>query len=53
MRNLTLERKIVIFKTIAVSKIVLQLFITTVPKDILKELEKYKRLFSGKSMLLR
>ena len=53
MRKLTLERKIVIFKTIAILKIVLLLFITTVPKDILKELEKCKRLFSGKSLLLK
>ena len=32
MRNLTLEGKLVIFKTIAISKIVFQSFITTVPK---------------------
>ena len=34
MRRLTLEGKIVIFKTIAISKIVFQAFITTVPKHI-------------------
>ena len=32
MRKLTLEGKIVIFKTIVISKIVFQAFITTVPK---------------------
>ena len=31
MRNLTLEGKIVTFKTIAISKIVFQSFITAVP----------------------
>ena len=40
MRNLTLEGKIVIFKTIAISKIYFQSFITTVPKHIINELEK-------------
>ena len=34
MRRLTLEGKIVIFKTIAISKIVFQAFIATVPKHI-------------------
>ena len=32
MRRLTLEGKIVIFKTIAISKIVFQAFVRTVPK---------------------
>ena len=40
MRNLTLEGKIAIFKTIAISKIVFQSFIATVPKHIINELEK-------------
>ena len=38
MRRLTLEGKIVIFKTIAISKIVFQAFIATVPKHIVNEL---------------
>ena len=47
MRNLTLERKI-IFKTIAISKIFFKLFITTVLKYVVNELEKWlKRLFYG------
>ena len=46
MRKLTLEGKIVIFKTVAISKIVFQSFITTVPKHSVNELEKkYRRLF--------
>ena len=40
MRNLTLEGKIVIFKTIAISKIYFQSFIATVLKHIINELEK-------------
>ena len=53
MRRLTLEGKIVIFKTIAISKIVFQEFITTVPKHIFIELKKYKMLFFGIILLLR
>ena len=45
MRRLTLEEKIVIFKTIAISKIVFQAFITTVPKHILNELKKNTKCF--------
>ena len=45
MRNLTLEGKLVIFKTIAISKIVFQSFITTVPKNIINELEKIQKAF--------
>ena len=41
MRNLTIEAKIVIFKTIAISKIVFQSFITNVPKYVMnKKIEK-------------
>ena len=35
-----LSEKIVIFKTVAISKIVFQSFITTVPKLIINKLEK-------------
>ena len=45
MRNLTLEGKIVIFKTKAISKIVFQSFITTVPKYVVNELEKIQKAF--------
>ena len=44
MRKLTLERKIVIFKTIAISRIVFQAFIT-VPKHIVSELKKMQKAF--------
>ena len=45
MRRLTLEGKIVIFKTIAISKIVFQAFITTAPKHIVNELKKLQKAF--------
>ena len=45
-RNFTLEGNIVISKTIAVSKIVFQSFITTVPKHIINKLEKNTEGFS-------
>ena len=45
MRNLTLEGKIVIFKTIEISKIVFQSFKTTVPKHIVNELKKIPKAF--------
>ena len=45
MRRLSLEEKIVIFKTIAISKIVFQAFITTVPKRIVNELKKNTKSF--------
>ena len=48
-RNLTVEGKIVIFKTIAISKFVFQSFITTVPKHIINELEKIQKAFLWKN----
>ena len=45
MRKLTLEGKIVIFKTIVMSKIAFQSFLTTVPKHIVKELKKLRKIF--------
>ena len=53
MRRLTLEGKIVIFKTIAISKIVFQAFITTVPKYIVNELKQIQKVFFGIILLLR
>ena len=49
MRNLTLEEKIIIFKTIAISKIVFQSVITTVPKHVINELEKIQKAFLWKN----
>ena len=40
MRKLTLEEKIVIFKTIAILIIFFQWFVSTVPKYVVNELEK-------------
>ena len=45
MRNLTLEKKIVIFKTLAISKIVFQSVITTVPRHIVNGVEKTQKTF--------
>ena len=41
--KLTVEGKIVIFKTTVISKIVLQSFITTAVKHIINELEKIQK----------
>ena len=49
MRNLTLEGKFAIFKTIAISKIVFQSFIATVPKHIINELKKIQKGFLWKN----
>ena len=49
MKSLTLEGKIVIFKTIGISKIVFPSFITTVPKHIINDLEKIQKAFLWKT----
>ena len=43
MKNLTLEWKIVIFKTLAISKIVFQSLVTPVPRHIVNGLEKIQK----------
>ena len=53
MRNLTLEGKVAILKIIAISKVVFQSFIATVPKHIINELEKIQKVFCGKTLLLK
>ena len=53
MTRLALEGKIIIFKTIGISKIVFQALITTVPKHIVNERKKYKKLFFEIIFLLR
>ena len=53
MRKLTLDGKIVSFKTIAVSKIVFQSFITTARKHIVNELEKMQTAFSWNKSSLK
>ena len=53
MRKLTPEGKIVIFKTISISKIVFQAFMTTVPKHVVNELKKIQNAFFGIILVLR
>ena len=49
MRNLTLKGKIVIFKTLPISKIVFQFLITAVPRHIVNEIEKIQKIFLWKN----
>ena len=48
MRNLTLEERIVVFKTLAVSKIVFRAPLTKIPHQVVKELEKIQKSFLWK-----
>ena len=48
MRNLTLERRIVVFKTVAISKIVVLALLTKIPHQVIKELEKIQKSFLWK-----
>ena len=45
LRNLTLEEKILIFKTLALSKIIFQAFVTLIPIYVVTELEKIQKSF--------
>ena len=49
MRNLILEEKTVVFKTLAISKIVFQSLITSVPRHIVNELENLQKAFLWKN----
>ena len=49
MRNLTLEGKMVIFKALAISKIVFQSLITSVSRHIVNELEQIQKAFLWKN----
>ena len=53
MRNLTLEGKIVIFQTLAISKIVFQSLVTPIPRHIINELEKVQNAFLWKNSSLK
>ena len=53
MRKLTLEGNIVIFKAIAIPKIVFQAFITTAQNILSMNLKKHKKIFLGIILLLR
>ena len=45
MRNLTIEGKVLVFKSLAVSKIVHLSLITTVPHAIINQLNNKKKLY--------
>ena len=45
LRNLTLEGKILIFKTLALSKIIFQAFVTPIPIYVVTEREKIQKSF--------
>ena len=53
MRRVTLEGKIIVFKTLAVSKIVFLSLISKVPTEIISELERIQKIFlwSSKSKI--
>ena len=45
MRHLSLEGKITIFKSLALSKIVFLALLTIIPKSIIKELNEIQKMF--------
>ena len=53
MRNLTLEGRIVIFKTLAVSNTVFLALLTKIPDQLVKELEKKQKYFLWKNSTLK
>ena len=53
MRNLTLEGSIVVFKTLAILKIVFLALLTKIPHQVLKELQKMQKYFLWKSSITK
>ena len=51
LRNLILEGKILIFKILALSKIIFQALVTPIPIYVVTELEKIQKSFYGKIQL--
>ena len=51
--TLTLEKRIMIFKTLAISKIVYLALITNAPKVIVEELQKIQKKIYGKTQVLK
>ena len=49
--NLTLEGKLLIFKTLALSKTIFQAFVKPIPIYVITELEKIQKQFYGKIQL--
>ena len=50
MRNITLEGKIIIFKTLALSKIVFLTLITSFSKQINEEIKKIQKAFTWNNL---
>ena len=48
-RMLSLERRIIIFKTLAISKIVYLTFLTVIPNLLIEELQKIQKMFTWNS----
>ena len=46
MRNLTLQERIVVFKTLAISEIVFLSLLTKILYQVIKELEKIQKYYS-------
>ena len=53
MRNLTLEGRMVVFKTLAISKIVFLALLNRIPHQVVKELEKIQKSFLWKDSTLK
>ena len=53
LRNLILEGKINVFKTLALSKIIFQAFVTPIPNCVVTELEEMQKVFYGRIQLQR
>ena len=47
MRNIILEGKIIIFKTLALSKIVYLILITSFSKQLIEEIQRIQKTFFG------
>ena len=51
--NLTLEGRIVVFKTLAIAKIVFLALLTKIPNQVVRELEKIQKSFLWKDSTLK
>ena len=51
MRNLTLEGKVIVFKTLALSKVVHLCLASVAPKQIIEEMENVQKISFGTSQL--
>ena len=53
MRNLTLEGRLVVFKTLAIPKIAFLALLTKIPYQVVKELQKIQTFFLWKNSTLK